>query len=126
LEKSLYECSSALDKYESIPHEKIHEILKLSYDGLEENEKGIFNTFELGIVTPLLQAHGFCVEDGLRVLVDRSLIKIDSSGLVRMHDLIRDTGREIVRQESTLEPGRRSRLWFKEDIVHVLEENTVC
>ncbi|KAK7380571.1 hypothetical protein VNO78_33085 [Psophocarpus tetragonolobus] len=41
-----------------------------------------------------------------------------------MHDLIRDMGREIVRQESTLEPGRRSRLWFAEDIVHVLEENT--
>jgi len=58
------------------------------------------------------------------VLVDKSLIKIDS--FVRMHDLIRDTGREIVRQKSALEPGRRSRLWFKDDIVHVLEENTVC
>ncbi|ESW23433.1 hypothetical protein PHAVU_004G046400 [Phaseolus vulgaris] len=129
--KSLEQCSSALDKYESIPHEKIHEILKVSYDGLEENEKGIFldiacffNTCELGNVTPILEAHGFYVEDGLRVLVDRSLIKIDSSGFVRMHDLILDTGREIVRQESTLEPGRRSRLWFNEDIVHVLEENT--
>ncbi|KAK7291261.1 hypothetical protein RIF29_06256 [Crotalaria pallida] len=33
-------------------------------------------------------------------------------------------GREIVRQESTIEPGKRSRLWFDEDIVHVLEENT--
>ncbi|XP_039687787.1 probable WRKY transcription factor 19 [Medicago truncatula] len=32
-------------------------------------------------------------------------------------------GREIVRQESTLEPGRRSRLWFSDDIFHVLEEN---
>ncbi|WJX30786.1 nascent polypeptide-associated complex beta subunit, variant 2 [Trifolium repens] len=32
-------------------------------------------------------------------------------------------GREIVRQESTLEPGRRSRLWFSDDIVHVLEED---
>ncbi|BAU02009.1 TMV resistance protein [Vigna angularis] len=108
--KSLDECRSALDKYESIPHEKIHEILKISYDGLEENEKGIFldiacffNTCELGNVTPLLKAHGFHVEDGLRVLVDRSLIKIDSSDFLRMHDLIRDTGREIVRKESTIE-----------------------
>ncbi|WVZ15466.1 hypothetical protein V8G54_013032 [Vigna mungo] len=129
--KNIDECSSALDKYESIPHEKIHEILKVSYDGLEENEKGIFldiacffNTWELGNVRPMLKAHGFHVEDGLRVLVDRSLIKIDYSDFVRMHDLIRDTGREIVRQESTIEPGRRSRLWFNEDIVHVLEENT--
>ncbi|RZC23861.1 TMV resistance protein N [Glycine soja] len=126
-----YECNSALDKYERIPHEKIHEILKVSYDGLEENEKQIFldiacffNTCGVGYVTSVLRAHGFHVKDGLRVLVDRSLLKIDASGCVRMHDLIRDTGREIVRQESTVEPGRRSRLWFEEDIVHVLEENT--
>ncbi|XP_058782628.1 probable WRKY transcription factor 19 [Vicia villosa] len=32
-------------------------------------------------------------------------------------------GREIVRQESTLKPGSRSRLWFSDDILHVLEEN---
>ncbi|KHN32819.1 TMV resistance protein N [Glycine soja] len=129
--KSLNECNSALDKYERIPHEKIHEIFKVSYDGLEENEKGIFldiacflNTFKVSYVTQMLHAHGFHPEDGLRVLVDKSLVKIDASGFVRMHDLIRDTGIEIVRQESTVEPGRRSRLWFKEDIVHVLEENT--
>ncbi|CAB4290322.1 unnamed protein product [Prunus armeniaca] len=33
-------------------------------------------------------------------------------------------GKEIVRQESPSEPGKRSRLWFYEDICHVLEENT--
>jgi len=32
--KSLNECSSALDKYERTSHEQIHEILKVSYDGL--------------------------------------------------------------------------------------------
>ena len=42
-----------------------------------------------------------------------------------MHDLIVDMGKEIVRQESPEEPGKRSRLWFPEDIVHVFEENTV-
>ncbi|WJX71523.1 hypothetical protein P8452_55507 [Trifolium repens] len=35
-----------------------------------------------------------------------------------------DMGKEIVRQESPEEPGKRSRLWFSKDIVHVLEENT--
>ncbi|RDX60607.1 TMV resistance protein N, partial [Mucuna pruriens] len=128
--KSLIECNSALNKYERIPHEKILAIFKVSFDGLEENEKGIFldiacffNSSEVDYVTQMLHAHGFHAKDGLRVLVDRSLIKI-ISGFVEMHDLIRDTGREIVRQESVIEPGRRSRLWFNEDIVHVLEENT--
>ncbi|KAK7314801.1 hypothetical protein VNO77_33329 [Canavalia gladiata] len=33
-------------------------------------------------------------------------------------------GKEIVRQSSPEEPGRRSRLWFSEDIIHVLQNNT--
>ncbi|KAI4334702.1 hypothetical protein L6164_013416 [Bauhinia variegata] len=40
-----------------------------------------------------------------------------------MHDLIQEMGREIVRQKSPLKPGEWSRLWFYEDILHVLEEN---
>jgi hypothetical protein len=42
-----------------------------------------------------------------------------------MHDLIEDMGKEIVRQESVREPGKRSRLWFHEDIFQVIEENSV-
>jgi hypothetical protein len=33
--------------------------------------------------------------------------------------------KEIVRLESPEDPGERSRLWSEEDIVQVLEENTV-
>ncbi|QHO44133.1 disease resistance-like protein DSC1 isoform X2 [Arachis hypogaea] len=53
-----------------------------------------------------------------------SLMKIDkNNNCVRMHDLIQDMGREIVRRESTSKPGKRSRLWNDEDIVHVLEND---
>ncbi|KAM2059469.1 hypothetical protein EV2_045970 [Malus domestica] len=37
-----------------------------------------------------------------------------------MHDLIRDMGREIVRAESLVELGKRSRLWHSEDAKSVL------
>ncbi|XP_029125285.1 TMV resistance protein N [Cajanus cajan] len=128
--KSLHVWTSALDKYERIIHKEIHETLKVSYDNLEEEEKGIFldiacffNSFEIGNVKEMLNLHGFHAENGIQVLTDKSLMKIDGNGCVRMHDLIQDMGREIVRQESS-EPGRRSRLWFNQDIVHVLEENT--
>jgi len=87
LGKSLNECNSALDKHKRIPHEMIHWIFKVSY------------------VTQMLHAHGFHPEDSLRVLVDRSLIKINASSFVRMHDFIQDTGREIVTQESKVEPA---------------------
>ncbi|KAK9904402.1 hypothetical protein M0R45_000768 [Rubus argutus] len=33
-------------------------------------------------------------------------------------------GKDIIHQESPREPGRRSRLWFHEDVVEVLTENT--
>ena len=42
-----------------------------------------------------------------------------------MHDLLQEMGKEIVRQESRGEPGKRSRLWLLEDLFHVLTKNTV-
>ena len=42
-----------------------------------------------------------------------------------MHDLLQELGKEIVRCESPEEPGRRSRLWLTEDVIHVLKCNTV-
>jgi len=66
------------------------------------------------------------------VLVEKSLIKINTqyrSAInhvnVTLHDLVEDMGKEIVRQESRKEPGERSRLWSHDDIVRVLQKNTV-
>ena len=42
-----------------------------------------------------------------------------------MHDLLQKMGQEIVHHESPEEPGRCSRLWHGEDIVHVLKQNTI-
>ncbi|XP_028768507.1 TMV resistance protein N-like [Neltuma alba] len=129
--RSIEEWNSQLDKYARIPCKEVDEILKVSYDSLEENEKEtfldiacFFNKLELTYTKEMLYAHGLHGDIGIRVLMDKSLIKMDSSNCVRMHDLIQDMGREIVRQESTFEPGKRTRLWLDEDIVHVLEENT--
>jgi hypothetical protein len=42
-----------------------------------------------------------------------------------MHDLLRDMGREIVRDKSPKELEKRSRLWFHEDVLDVLSDQTV-
>ncbi|XP_021802115.1 TMV resistance protein N-like, partial [Prunus avium] len=60
----------------------------------------------------------------LEVLVEKALINITKEGYIWMHDLIQKMGKEVVRQESPTEPGKRSRLWFHEDVYHVLTENT--
>ncbi|KAK9942153.1 hypothetical protein M0R45_007835 [Rubus argutus] len=41
-----------------------------------------------------------------------------------MHDMLEEMGKEIVHLESPTEPGKRSRLWYHEDVYHVLTENT--
>ncbi|ESR55059.1 hypothetical protein CICLE_v10023418mg, partial [Citrus x clementina] len=60
--------------------------------------------------------------DGLDVLIDKSLISI-SGNCLQMHDLLQEMGRQIVRQESEKEPGKRSRLCDPKEIRRVLKHN---
>jgi hypothetical protein len=59
------------------------------------------------------------------MLSNKSLINISLDGKVTSHPLIERMGKELVRQESPNDPGRRSRLWSHEDIVQVLTNNMV-
>jgi len=137
--KSIEEWKGTLDGYEKIPNKDIQEIFKVSYDALEEEEQNVFldiaccfKGYRLTEVEKILQAHyGHCIKHHVGVLVEKSLIEInnqycrESNVDVTLHDLIEDTGKEIVRKESRKEPGECSRLWCHNDIVHVLQKNTV-
>ncbi|KAH9726220.1 ADP-ribosyl cyclase/cyclic ADP-ribose hydrolase [Citrus sinensis] len=127
-EKEVWE--SAIDKLQRILHPSILEVLKISYDDLDDKEKSIFLDvacfFQGEHVNPIMKffnASGFYPEIGISVLVDKSLIAIDSHKKITMHDLLQELGREIVRQES-INPKNRSRLWHHEDIYEVLTYNT--
>lgn len=61
---------------------------------------------------------------GIKNLNDRSLLYIEN-GKVGMHQLIREMGKEVVRQESPKDPGKRSRLCEIEDCINVLQKNAV-
>ncbi|KAH9726228.1 ADP-ribosyl cyclase/cyclic ADP-ribose hydrolase [Citrus sinensis] len=127
-EKEVWE--SAINKLQRILHPSILEVLKISYDGLDNKEKNIFLDVacffrgeHVNLVMKFLNASGFYPEIGIRVLVDKSLIAIDSHKKITMLDLLQELGREIVRQES-INPKNRSRLWHHEDIYEVLTYNT--
>ena len=130
--RNIEQWRSTLDRYKRIPNKEIQEILKVSYDALEEDEQSVFldiscclKEYDLKEVQDILRAHyGHCMEHHIRVLLEKSLIKI-SDGYITLHDLIEDMGKEIVRKESPREPGKRSRLWLHTDIIQVLEENKV-
>lgn len=131
--KETDEWESALESYKNIENFDILMILKVSYDALDEEVRQVFldiacffKGYELSELEYLLSAHhGYSLKYHIGVLVGKSLIKIDEHNRVKMHDLIQDMGRQIIRQESPEHPGRRSRLWLTEDIVQVLEEDTV-
>ncbi|KEH26886.1 putative TIR domain, winged helix-turn-helix DNA-binding domain-containing protein [Medicago truncatula] len=130
--KTIEQCKYALDRYERIPDKKIQTILQLSFDALQEEEKSVFldiaccfKGYKWTRVEQILNAHyDNIMKDHIDVLVEKSLIKTSMSGNVTLHDLIEDMGKEIVRQESPEDPGKRSRLWSSKDIIQVLEENT--
>ncbi|XP_061995372.1 TMV resistance protein N-like isoform X2 [Rosa rugosa] len=128
--KSVCEWEVVLEKLKKIPHIEIQDVLRTSFDGLDDSEKNIFldiaclfRKWRTNFVTELLDSFGFFPHNGLRVLVDRALIT-SSNYRVDMHDLLQEMGREIVRLESTKKPGKRSRLWSYKDVNHVLTQNT--
>ena len=119
-----------LDKLIECPNKKIMNILRTSYDGLDEMQKCIFldiacffkDTFR-DDVERILDACGLCPKIGIDDLVDKSLISIKLDNKIWMHDLIQQMAWDIVK--STKEIERYSRLWISEDACRVLETTRV-
>ncbi|WVZ26308.1 hypothetical protein V8G54_004852, partial [Vigna mungo] len=120
---------STIRKLSLYPNERIQKVLEMSYTGLHDLEKNIFLDIvfffrekEKDHVTMILDACGFEATSGIEVLADKALLTISHTNIIQMHDLLQQMGWEIVRQECTADPGRRSRLKDKE-AREVIEEN---
>ncbi|PNX97809.1 disease resistance protein (TIR-NBS-LRR class) [Trifolium pratense] len=124
------EWRSVLSKLKKIPNDQVQEKLRISYDGLKDHmEKDIFLDiccFFIGKnradVTEILNGCGLHAGIGIAVLIDRSLLKVGKNNKLQMHDLLRDMGREIVRESSPNKAANQSRLWRYEDVLHVLSK----
>ncbi|KAF7849785.1 hypothetical protein BT93_L0287 [Corymbia citriodora subsp. variegata] len=123
-----YEWESALDGLSMAPTKGINDVLKISYGGLEPKVKEIFlhiacffKGWNSEYVKKVLDSCDFNTIIGLQILMERSLIRIES-GNIQMHDLIQLMGMDIVNQESD-DPGRRSRLWLHDDVIDILSSN---
>ncbi|XP_068478249.1 disease resistance protein RUN1-like isoform X2 [Phaseolus vulgaris] len=130
--RSENEWRSVLSKLKVIPNTQVQNKLRISFDGLRDDmEKDIFLDVccffigkERGYVTEILNGCGLHADIGITILIERGLIKIEKNNKLGMHHLLRDMGREIVRQSSTMQPGKRSRLWLSKDVIDVLTKNT--
>jgi hypothetical protein len=123
-----------IDKLRKIPNREIQKKLGISFDSLDDHE--LQNTFldiacffigrNKEYVAKVLEARcGYNPEDDLGTLSERSLIKVDAFGKISMHDLLRDMGRDIIHKESPGHPGKRSRIWQREDAWNVLNKHMV-
>ncbi|XP_059430323.1 disease resistance protein RPV1-like [Corylus avellana] len=130
--RSTIEWKNALEKLQKYPHHHIQKILRMSFDSLDDDTvKDTFldiACFFVGMdkdyAIKIFDGCGFFPEIGINILIQRSLVTIIGNGLW-MHDLIRDMGREIVRERSSNDLGKRSRLWCHEDVLHVLNKQMV-
>nr|ABB82025.1 TIR-NBS disease resistance-like protein [Populus trichocarpa] len=121
---------SVIDKLRRIPNRDIQGKLRISFDSLDGEE--LQNAFldiacffidrRKEYVAKVLGARcGYNPEVDLQTLHERSLIKVLGE-TVTMHDLLRDMGREVVRESSPKEPGKRTRIWNQGDAWNVLEQ----
>ncbi|XP_039156453.1 disease resistance protein RUN1 [Eucalyptus grandis] len=120
------EWESQLNKLAKSLDKSISNVLKLSYDGLEDNEKEIFLDIacffkgrSIEYIMEVLNSCDFDPTIGVEVLVEKSLIT-KGRDTIQMHDLIQLMGMDIVKQECRDDPRRRSRIWLCEDVCDVL------
>ncbi|KAK3431400.1 hypothetical protein EUGRSUZ_E03278 [Eucalyptus grandis] len=111
--------------------EHYQSVLKISFDGLDDNEKEIFLDIacffkgnEREYIQEILDSCDFNTTIGIEILIERSLIK-DDGGYLQMHDLVQLMGMNIVKQECRDDPRKCSRLWLLEDVEDIFYHNTV-
>ncbi|XP_028782034.1 TMV resistance protein N-like [Neltuma alba] len=110
---------STLGKLEMYPHPQIQDVLKMSFEGLDDVERDIFLdiTFfckgeDKDHVKRQLDANNLFATYGIKGLPDKALISISNNNVIKMHDLIQEMGWEIVRQECKDNP--RGRSWLND------------
>ena len=129
---SVKEWDDALCRFIRAPDKNVLEILKTSYNALEEADKIVFlhvaclfNGEPRGRATTLLDDGELQGCLGVKLLAEKSLIEITAGGYIKMHSLVDQTAKAIVNQESAQRPGNRRVLWDPYQIYKVLERKAV-
>ncbi len=110
--------------------------LKVSYDGLFPEARMMFldiACFMIGqredIAMQIFEACKFDYEGGqarfFNSLKDKCLVKVDEDKRITMHDLLRDMGRQVVKDESRNMEKTPSHLWDPEMAERVLQNKEV-
>ncbi|XP_028760643.1 disease resistance-like protein DSC1 [Neltuma alba] len=121
------EWESALDKLNQTPSKDIIDVLKLSFDVLDDKQPNLFldlafliNARVYRSFDQIRQLYGSSVHIEMSVLRERSLISVSQKDKIGMHDLVLQMGFEIARQQLFPSPKTPVRLWRHDDIYDFL------
>ncbi|KAI8522794.1 hypothetical protein RHMOL_Rhmol13G0024200 [Rhododendron molle] len=129
--KSIPEWKRAIPELKQILLAGIYGRLKISLNTLNNEVKELFldlacffSGTDRDFTIKILEGCNISAAVGIQVLADQCLIKYGPRNELVMDDMLIDMGREIVRQQSVKDPGKRSRLWYHEDALEVLKDGT--
>ncbi|XP_031386161.1 disease resistance protein TAO1-like [Punica granatum] len=120
----------AVQKLQRVRPGHLQSVLEISFDALDREEKSVFLDIACFFVKMRMtredaiyafRAFNFNAGITIKVLAAKSLLKVTEDEILWMHDQIRDMGREIVQRECDYYPGKRSRLWDRDEILTVLK-----
>ncbi|KAH9294300.1 hypothetical protein KI387_040493 [Taxus chinensis] len=119
--KDYWECQ--LDKIYRVLHKDIKETLKISYDVLDDEEKEVFLDVvcffigeKISLAIEVWNGSGWTGLHSWEKLMNKCLVELDEQNCIRMHDHLRDLGREIASKHSS------HRLWRPEQITDFQNE----
>ncbi|XP_076953523.1 disease resistance protein Roq1-like [Bidens hawaiensis] len=129
-EKGKDEWEGTLAKLRDVSNPRIIDKLKISYDGLQPDEKELFLDIAcffkgafVDSLRTLLNAFHFHPFKRVNVLVKRGLISI-TNGMFDMHDLIEEMAHHIVREGHPTHPQKHSRVWQWIDVANICATDT--
>ncbi|KAH0774906.1 hypothetical protein KY290_012043 [Solanum tuberosum] len=112
-----------IDRLKRIPHKDILGKLRLSFDGLDKDEKELFLDIVFVDIACLTRydlhfrvEHNMVLRDTSRgflvdYLIEKSLLSIDLNNGIVMHNLIREMGKNVIQEEYA-----NSRIWLPEEV----------
>jgi len=127
------EWNRVLLRLDNNPELGFDQILKISFDGLSNQmEKDLFLNICCCFVgkcraygTKILNDRGVDADSGIRVLIERSLIKVNKNNKLEIHPLLREMGRKIIPEILGETPWKNSQLLSYWGAEYAFSENRV-
>ncbi|KAG2279838.1 hypothetical protein Bca52824_051058 [Brassica carinata] len=111
---------NALPRLRSSLDREIESTLRFSYDSLTEKDKALF------LHIACFFSCFYSTVESVKSCLETSDLEVSHGlqGWVKMHSLLQQMGREIVKKQSLEEPGKRQFLMDTTEIIELLDEDT--